>query len=219
MRFLMTLGTAVCAYISIILTSHPELPSSQSLTPAQVLATCDTGDLLFFTNKKAATWFKAANPITHISVIVRDASGRPLSVETHADVDGPPNYEGDGINAYPLEVRLAQNGITTDLHLVKMTGPRVADNLADALLASLPSLRAQYMYRYTYIRDEVMCRATFGGYDVSKEMHCANFASLVLQKLGIAHLGQRLDCVRPLDVAWLKLLEGRSYVKKSPIAN
>jgi hypothetical protein len=108
----MTLGTAVCAYLSIILTSNPELPSSQPLTAAQVLATCDTGDLLFFTNKTSTTWFKAANPITHISVIVRDASGRPLSVETHADVDGPPNYKGDGINDRPARPRQPRGCIT-----------------------------------------------------------------------------------------------------------
>ncbi len=218
MRFLMTTAAAFFAYLSIVLTSFPDLPTTPAMTRAQVLALCDTGDLLFFVNKKAKNWFLAANPVTHLSVIVRNSSGQPLSIETHAAEDGPPGTDRDGINAYPLEVRLAQDGVNTELHLVKMTGPRVVEWKIDELLASLPALREKFAYKYTYIHDEVTCRVTFGKNDISQNMHCANFASLILQKLGIARLDQRTDCIRPVDVAWLKLLDGRSYASKAPLS-
>jgi hypothetical protein len=214
----MTLGAAAMAYMSIALTSHPERPAAPAMTQAEVLAQCDTGDLLFFIYKKAPKWFLSASPITHLSVIVRDSSGRPLSVETHAANGGPDGTTRDGINAWPLEGRLVQDGVSRDLFLVKMIGPRVEEYKIDNLLASLPALREKIKYNYKYVQDEVTCRMTFGKSDISRSMHCANFASYVLQKLGIARLDQRTDCIRPVDVAWLKLLDGRAYVSQSPVS-
>ena len=211
---------SVVAYLALALaTNLPDLPLGVPVTAQQVMESGNSGDLLFFVSKTASPWYLLVNPITHISVIVRDKSGKPLSVETHAAEDAPPNFAGDGIHAYPLEARLSQRDMSTgwDMYLVRMNGPRVSAERSSELLSALPALRKQYAYKYTFKGDELRCRATFGRDNVSKTMHCANFASLVLQKLGVARPDQRIDCTRPLDVAWLLLLDGRAYSAKSPI--
>jgi hypothetical protein len=219
MRSIVILIVAVLAYVSIILTSNPDLPLAAPMTAQKVLDTCRTGDLLFFVSKAVSKTFLAVSPVTHVSLIVRDAHGRPYSVETHKTSSSPPGYNGDGVQVYPLEVRLAQNGITTDLSYVRLMGPAASTEARDAMIAALPTLRKRYKYKYTFVRDEFVCRVTNGRDDISETMHCANFTSLLLQMLGVARADQRIDCIRPVDVAWLKLTDGREYASKAPLSD
>lgn len=196
----------VAAYACLVL-AKPQLPLRSSVSAEDVMRSARTGDVLLYRSRTASRSFLVLNPYTHVSTIVRH-KGRAFSVEIHAAGDGPTGLEGEGVYAYPLEQRLATNGQRTDLFLVRRQGPDI-----DASSLALPVVP----YNTSYVRDEATCHFLGISPDISKKMHCANFASFVLRELGIARAAA--SCVRPIDVvSSLPLREGHAYVSVHAIS-
>ena len=211
MRTAMLAAIIVAAYVCAVM-SKTELPASADwISTADVMRTARTGDILLFRSKKASRFFLTLNPYTHISTIVRRPDGAAYSVEIHADGDGPMGSEPQGSYAYPLQHRLRSTGLSTDAFLVRRRGPQidaaVASDVVDAALA------LDVRYNTAYIRDEALCH--FLGIslnDTAAKMHCANFASWVLTRAGIAT--GAAACIRPIDVvSTLPLVPGHAYAE------
>lgn len=174
-----------------------------SRTPAsRILETAQTGDILYFRNRRRPWHYLAVVPMTHIGVILRHG-GRPYVLEMHQFKDAPPGYPDlDGPHVYPLEVRLKESlsgdGVW-DLFYSRYRGTPVGPGVDLASWAFPP---AYVPYNYSYIRDEILCHALLRipRVNTSNKMHCANYAAWVLKKLGIVPEKARLDCVFPLDV-------------------
>lgn len=205
------------AYIALVLTK-PELQLQQQqtmkATAEEVLRNSQTGDILLYKGFNASPGLLFVNPYTHISTIIRDANNKPYSVEIHASGDGVEN-EKEGVYAYPLEYRLSSNGKRTQMYWVRLQSQQnLPANTGSTVLAWLPEIRRRIRYNTNYIRDMVVCHFfhVLPG-DITKRMHCANFASALLQMMKIAVQDQDIGCIRPIDVvsSSLKLEPPFSY--------
>jgi len=203
-----------CAVYATMIMHVPELPRGPAVSAREVLDTARTGDILLFRSKTAGKSLLLVNPYTHIATVVRNSSGEAYAVEIHAAGDGPTGKEPEGVHAYPLLERVRYNGVKTDLFLVRLNHT-CAPAVSDALLDSLP---LDMRYNTDYIKDEVKCHFAFTSPDITARMHCANFASYMLQALGIANAEQCIQCTRPIDVvSSLKLRPPFEYDHVSPV--
>lgn len=183
--------------VLIVLTVRRVCGPARRVSTAELLETARTGDLILFRNETRPWYYLAALPMTHIGVVIR-YGGKPFILEMHQLDDAPPGYPNlDGPHVYPLEARIAEsfNGGPWRLFHAPYKGPAPT---ADVAWAFPP----EYIpYNYNYIKDELRCHALARIPRVSLDkMHCANYASLVLKKLGIAPPDSRIDCVVPMDV-------------------
>jgi hypothetical protein len=191
---------SILIVVAVILAVRLACGPVRRVSTAKLLETARTGDLIMFRNTTHPWYYLAALPMTHIGVVIR-YGGKPFVLEMHQFNDAPPGYPNlDGPHIYPLEVRIAEsfNGGQWRLFYAPYLGPA---STADVAWAFPP----EYVpYKYDFIKDELRCHALARIPRVSTEkMHCANYAAMVLKKLGVAPPDARIDCVAPMEVMQL----------------
>lgn len=209
--FLAWVCVCVLAYTAYIL-SKPQLPSNtKTVSPSDVMASAQTGDVVLFVSKTAGSGYLLLNPYTHVGVIVRSSTGTPYLIETHATGDGPQRTEPPGVHAYTLEYRL-QHREGRHVFIVPVQG-KVLQQDADDTLRRISTWKNTFKYNESFVRDEFVCHFTgIMPKHIANRMHCGNFAAFVLRHLGIGAAHARVECIRPIDVvSSMPLNEGYAY--------
>lgn len=181
-----------------------------------VLAHAKTGDVIFFRNIHKPWYYLTAVPMTHLGVVlVPPGSSTPYILEMHQFRDAPTGYpDVDGPRVYPLEARLREATKPDrrwDLFYAPLRKPL---SHAPGMQWAFPA-PAYVPYDYDYIRHEAACHFVpfHGRVDVVPgKMHCANYAAMVLRRLGIADPATRIDCITPMDVT-VRGVAPRTYGK------
>lgn len=213
------LSVAVLAWICLVLSVYAiPLKEDAPTSPQDILRTAQTGDVLLFIAKDYGLPYTLVNPYSHIAVIVRTSDNGTYVVEAHNDNSGPGDQYPKGIAMYPLEQRAAPTAFTTPyfVRLHRAAEPRILT--PEALANQVRQWNAAIEYNKSYKVTEALCHFLGIRPDVTKKMHCANFASMFLEYLGIASPQAVYDCIRPIDVvSTLPLAPGYAYKHITPV--